>query len=191
MELTEFQKQVANRQPILAGSAAGELLHTMAQQAIRITTGLNNQYHTPEEIRAILSELTGKPIDETVTLFPPFTTDCGQNITLGRHVFINSGCRFQDQGGITIGDGTQIGHNVVLATLNHGRAPQDRANIYPAPIVIGENVWIGANATLLPGVTIGSGAIVAAGAVVTADVAPCTIVGGVPARFIKATDEES
>ena len=55
-----------------------------------------------------------------------------------------------------------------------------------APIHIGRNVWIGANATVLPGVTVGDGAVVAAGAVVTKDVAPNTIVGGVPAKLIKS-----
>lgn len=108
-----------------------------------------------------------------------------KNITVGKNVFINSGCRFQDQGGITIGDGVLIGHNVVLATLNHDVDPSKRSNMYPAPITIGCNVWIGANATVVPGVTIGDGAIIAAGAVVTKDVPANVIVGGVPAKTIK------
>ena len=78
-----------------------------------------------------------------------------------------------------------IGHNVVLATLNHEENPQKRGNLIPAPIKIGNDVWIGSNATILPGVTIGDGAIIAAGAVVTKDVAENTIVGGVPARYIR------
>lgn len=89
------------------------------------------------------------------------------------------------QGGITIGDGTQIGHNVVLATLNHNEDPARRNETIPAPIIIGKNVWIGANATVVPGVTIGDGAIVAAGAVVTKDVPSDTIVGGVPAKVLR------
>lgn len=96
-------------------------------------------------------------------MFPPFYTDCGKNIAVGKNVFINSGCRFQDQGGISIGDGTLIGHNVVLATLNHGIAPGERHDLFPASIHIGKNVWIGANATVLPGVTIGDNAVIAAG----------------------------
>ena len=100
-------------------------------------------------------------------------------------MFLNTSCHFQDQGGITIGDGTLIGHNVVLATLNHELDPERRQNTIPSPIVIGRNVWIGANATITPGVTIGDGAIVAAGAVVTKDVPTMTIVGGVPAKIIK------
>ena len=118
-------------------------------------------------------------------LFPPYYTDYRQNITIGKHVFLNTSCHFQDQGGITIGDGTQIGHNVVLATLNHDEDPARRSETIPGPIAIGKNVWIGANATITPGVTIGDGAIIAAGAVVTKDVPPNTIVGGVPARVIR------
>ena len=100
------------------------------------------------------------------------------------------GCKFQDQGGIFIGDGALIGHNVVLATLNHARPPMDRSSMIPAPIHIGKHVWIGANATVLPGVTIGDGAIVAAGAVVAKDVPENTIVGGVPAKIIRHLGEE-
>ena len=114
--------------------------------------------------------------------------DCksiGKNLHIGRNVFINSGCRFQDQGGITIGDGTLIGHNVVMATLNHSENPEERANLHPAPIHIGRNVWIGASATILPGVTIGDGAIVGAGAVVTRDVPENTIVVGIPAKILR------
>lgn len=78
-----------------------------------------------------------------------------------------------------------IGHNVVFATLNHGLSPEKRKTTYPAPIVLGKNVWIGSNATILQGVTIGDNAVVAAGAVVTKDVAANTVVGGVPAKIMK------
>jgi acetyltransferase-like isoleucine patch superfamily enzyme len=100
-------------------------------------------------------------------------------------VFINSCCCFQDQGGITIGDGALIGHHVVLATLNHDFPPEIRGDMRPAPIVMGKNVWLGARVTVLPGVTIGDNAIVAAGAVVTRDVPPGAVAAGVPARIIK------
>ena len=87
-----------------------------------------------------------------------------------------------------IGDGCQIGHNVVFATLNHGLAPKERKSTYPAPIVLGRNVWVGSNATILQGVTIGDNAVVAAGAVVAKDVEANTIVGGVPARLLRRID---
>ena len=161
------------------------------QEAVRIGMELNNQYHTPEELREIMGRLTGKKIDDTFRLFPPFYTDFGKNITIGQDVFINSGCHFQDQGGIEIGDGTMIGHNVVLATINHDLNPKENRKNHYASIKIGNHVWIGSNATILPGVTIGDWAVVAAGAVVTQNVPTMTVVGGVPAKVLKAVKELS
>lgn len=158
------------------------------QEAIQIGMEINNQYHTPEELRELMGRLTGKKIDDTFRLFPPFYTDFGKNTVFGRDVFINSGCHFQDQGGITIGDGTLIGHNVVLATINHDLDPKNNRKNHYAPIIIGNHVWIGANATVLAGVTIGDWAVVGAGAVVTRDVPPRCIVVGVPARVIKTIE---
>ena len=97
------------------------------------------------------------------------------------------GCRFQDTGGITIGDGTLIGHGSTLTTLNHGVDPDRRADMTPAPVVLGRKVWLGAGVTVVPGVTIGDGAIVGAGAVVTKDVPANAVVAGVPARVIRTT----
>ncbi|WP_306569370.1 DapH/DapD/GlmU-related protein [Faecalispora jeddahensis] len=188
MKLNDFLDHLNRGLPVIGGSEAHLFMHEMSQEALRITAELNSVYHTPEEICSLMSRLTGKPIDESFAMFPPFYTDCGKNITLGKNVFINAGCKFQDQGGITIGDGALIGHNVVMATLSHDPVPEKRGTMHPAPIVIEKNVWIGSSATILPGVTIGEGAIVAAGAVVKRDVAANTIVGGVPAKFIKKID---
>lgn len=161
------------------------------QEAVRIGMELNMQYHTPEEIREIMGKLIGKKVDDSFRMFPPFYTDFGKNITIGKDVFINSGCHFQDQGGIQIGDGALIGHNVVLATVNHDLNPKENRKNYYAPITIGAHVWIGSNATILPGVTLGDYAVVAAGAVVTQDVPPRTVVGGVPAKVLKVIPEET
>lgn len=185
MNLNAYLAHVNQGLAIPGGSEIHRFTTELSNEAMKITAVLNGTYHEPEEVRRIFAELIGKPVEETFGLFPPFYTDCGKNITIGKNVFINSGCRFQDQGGITLGDGALIGHNVVLATLNHGLAPEKRQTLYPSPILIGNNVWIGANATVVPGVTIGDGAIVAAGAVVTRDVPANTMVGGVPARVIK------
>lgn len=168
-----------------------EAMRAASQRALRLTAELNGGYHPPEEVRRRFFELTGQPEEEGFCLFPPFYTDYGQNITVGKQVFLNSGCRFQDQGGIILGDGALIGHNVVLATLNHDEDPAKRHILHAAPIILGKHVWIGANATVLPGVTIGDGAIVAAGAVVTKDVAPNTVVGGVPARVLRTIERKA
>lgn len=170
---------------IVANSPVHEVMHRLSQEAIRITLEINNSYHTQDEIIALMSELTGRKVDVSFRLFPPFYTDCGKNIRIGKRVFFNSGCKFQDQGGIIIGDDVLVGHNCVIATLNHAEDPDHRADMIPKPVRIGDKVWIGANVTILPGVTVGEGAILAAGAVVTKDVPPRTTVAGIPARVIK------
>ena len=188
MELSEFLDAMRTRAEVIANSETHLKMHELSQQALRITAEINGSYHTPEELRALMRELTNGGNGDDFGLFPPFYTDCGKNIRLGKGVFINAGCQFQDQGGITIGDDTLIGPKTVIATLNHDMQPDKRANMHPTPVQIGSRVWIGASCTILPGVTIGDGAVVAAGAVVTKDVASNTVVGGVPARFIKRID---
>lgn len=182
--LEEFLRIVRKRE-LLNTEEVMQFMNEQSDEARRITFELNGKYHTQEEVRALLSRLFGRKVDDSVRLFPPFYTDFGKNIHVGRNVFINAGCHFQDHGGVTLGEGCQIGHNVVFATLNHGLDPAVRRVTYPAPIVLGRNVWVGSNATILQGVTIGDNAVVAAGAVVTKDVEPDTVVGGVPAKFIK------
>lgn len=166
-------------------------MDAMSHEARKVTFKLNSQYHTDEEIRALLSELTGREIPESVKVFPPLYSDFGKNLVIGRGVFINACCQFQDHAGVVLGDCSQIGHAVVFATLNHYLDPEERKFTHGAPIVVGRNVWIGSNATILQGVTIGDNAVVAAGAVVTHDVPENTIVGGVPAKVIKKIETES
>lgn len=185
--LQEFLAHVASGATITAGSPEHDFMHRRAQEALQIVAELNGGYRSPDEVRALLGELTGRPVDPSVTVFPPFGSEFGLGLTLGKDVFINMGCRFQDTGGITIGDGSLIGHGSTLTTLNHGVDPERRGDMEPAPIVIGRKVWLGASVTVVPGVTIGDGAIVGAGAVVTKDVPANTIVAGVPARIIRST----
>ena len=170
---------------ITAGSPLHAVMHETSQRALRIAAELNGRYQEPGRVRQLLTELTGRPTPESVTVFPPFQADFGQNIVLGERVFINSGCRFQDQGGIRIGDDALIGHNVVIATLNHDLDPAHRGDLLPAPVALGRNVWIGANATMLPGVQIGDNAVVGAASVVTRDVPANMVVVGVPARAVR------
>ncbi|AZJ21123.1 MULTISPECIES: sugar O-acetyltransferase [Bacillus] len=162
-----------------------DLLVQCSYEAQKITMKLNTSYHSKEEIVAIFSELTGNNIDPSFMCFPPFHTDFGKNITIGKNVFFNTGCSFQDRGGIHIGDNCMIGMNVTIATLNHGLTLETRNTTYASPVTIGENVWIGSSATILPGVSIGNNSIVAAGSVVTKDVPANTVVAGVPAKGVK------
>ncbi len=185
MNLEMFLKHVNQGLPVKGGSEMHKFMIELSDEARKVTSELNNKYHTAEEIRLLFSELIGQKVDESFALFPPFYTDCGKNIHVGKKVFINAGCCFQDQGGITIGDGSLIGHNVVLATINHGFKPENRNDNIFLPVVIGKNVWIGSNATVLPGVTIGDNAIIGAGAVVSKDVPENMVAVGVPAKVIR------
>lgn len=158
---------------------------SLCQDSIRKTMSLNCEYHPPEDIPAIMADITGREVDPSFRLFPPFYTDFGKNIHIGLDVFVNSGCHLQDQGGIWLGDGALVGHSVVMATVNHSLDPKEKRKLTYAPIRLEGNVWIGSHATILPGVTIGEWSVVAAGAVVAQDVPPYTVVAGVPARPIR------
>lgn len=185
MTTKEFIEIMDSGDLIAAGAPVHVKMHELSQEAIRITLQINNSYHNHEEILALMEELTGRKLHESFTLFPPFNTDCGKNLHFGKRVFVNSGCKFQDQGGIYIGDDVLIGHNCVIATLNHAVEPDRRADMIPKPVRIGNKVWVGSNVTILPGITIGEGAIIAAGAVVSKDVPPRAVAAGVPARILK------
>ena len=89
---------------ISAGLENPEAMRAASQRALKITMQLNNQYHEPAMVRKLFFELICQPEDDTFSLFPPFYTDYGKNIRVGKNVFINTGCRFQDQGGIVIGE---------------------------------------------------------------------------------------
>lgn len=184
MDLKLFNQIVA-KGGLLVNPDVRLFMHEMSEDARRVTFKLNRTYNSPSQVRLLLSRLIGAPVDESVRVFPPLYSDFGKNIHLGRGVFINAGCHFQDHGGVTLGDDCQIGHNIVFATLNHGLSPDSRTVVHAAPIILGRGVWVGSNSTILPGVTIGDYAVVAAGAVVTKSVAPRTLVGGVPARVIR------
>ena len=188
--IQEFYQYMKEQRVVEANSLMGSFFGELSQDALKITTELNNKYHTPEEIIRIFSKLTGKEIDKSFRLFPPFYTDCGKNINIGKNVFINSCCKFQDQGGIFIGDDCLIGHNVIITTLNHEALPSKRQSLLPRPVKIGNNVWIGANVTIIPGVTIGDNSIIGAGSIVVKDIPQNTIAVGNPCKVIKYINEE-
>ncbi|MFJ1776974.1 DapH/DapD/GlmU-related protein [Streptomyces anulatus] len=139
--------------------------------------------------KELLSVVFGGPLPESVTIYPPFFTEHGLDTTFGENVFVNQGCTFMDKGGIRIGNGVMIAPKVSLITGGHPLPlAERRAYLSFAPIVIEDDVWIGAAAVITQGVTVGAGAVVAAGAVVTRDVPAGTVVAGVPARVIKKID---
>lgn len=148
------------------------------QVVMELTTRLNQLlFGDLSQRTALLSQIFGRPFPETATIYPPFYCDHGLGITLGEGVFVNQGCWFLDLGGITIGDRTMIGPGVTLSTAGHPVPLEERySGITHEPIVIEEDVWIGAAATVTQGVTIGRGSVIGAGTVVAKDVPPMTVV---------------
>ena len=162
------------------------------KRATAITATLNRlTFNDADEVRALFSELTGRKVDDSFLLIPPFYTAGGDEIRVGRNVFVNQNCTFYDLGGLDIADDVMIGPNVSIITTGHPLEPsQRRAATIGKPIVIERNVWIAAGAIIIGGVTVGENAVVAAGSVVTRDVPPNTMVGGNPARVIRSIGGE-
>jgi acetyltransferase-like isoleucine patch superfamily enzyme len=178
-----FERMLSG-EPILLDDVQYSKIQTVVTRTIKLNARLNTSEDI-ERTRKYLSDIISTEIDTSTIIFVPFYTNFGRFITIGKNVFINHACTFLDMGGIAIEDDVLIGPKVNLITENHSLNPNDRKSLICKPIVVKRNAWIGAAATILPGVTIGENSIVAAGAVVTTDVVPNTIVGGVPAKFIK------
>lgn len=184
-----FERDVSG-QPISILDKDFHKIQAVIDKAQKILAELNLSYHTKSEVREIFSRLTDKEIDDSFELLPPFYTDFGRNITVGKNVFINQNCTFMDRGGIVIDDKVLIAPRVNLITINHMIEPSRRRDVYSKPIHICKNVWIGTGATVTQGVTIGENSIIAAGAVVTKDTPPNVIAAGIPAKVIREIDKE-
>jgi len=155
----------------------------------------NNSHPSELEKRyEILKELLGQCWEETL-IEPPFHCDDGKNVSVGRYFYANYNLTILDHMKITIGNNVMIGPNCVISSASHSpdyriRNKDNDMDITGAPVVIEDNVWIGANVAVMPGVTIGKHSVVAAGSVVTKDVPPDVIVAGVPAKIIRKLDFE-
>lgn len=119
-----------------------------------------------------------------------------QNIELHDYVHLQPNCRLYGIGGIIIGKGTILSHEVQILSSNHNYdsldlrfLPYDQ-RVIREKVIIGDYVWIGTRALILPGVTIGNGAVIGAGSVVTKEVPECAVVGGNPARILKYRNVE-
>ena len=179
-----FQRELAG-EPISLNDPEYPKILALITEAQRTIAEMNTGYHDPAAVRDLFGRLTGTEVDESFWLLPPFYSDFGKNIRVGKNVFINHACEFMDRGGISIGDDVLIGPKVNLITLNHPLDPATRRSTSCAPILIRKGAWLGAGVSVMPGVTIGENAVVAANAVVTSDVPDNVVVGGIPARVIR------
>lgn len=186
--LTEQRIDIFERlkagEPIRLNDSEYGKIQEVVDRTLKLSSKLNSSGNV-DEIRDYVSAITGRKVEESTTIFAPLYVNFGRFIQLGKNVFINHACSFLDMGGITIEDDVLIGPRVNLVTENHPLDPSDRRALITKPIVIKRKAWIGAGVTILPGVTIGENAVIAAGAVVSKDVPANTVVGGVPAKFIK------
>ena len=177
-------KRLQDGEPVSMSDPEYCKIAELVNKTVPLLVELNNAGNI-DKIRKCLGEIIGVEVDASTTLFAPFHTNVGRFITIGKNVFINHACSFLDLGSITIEDDVKIGPRVNLTSENHPLDPLNRKTLVCRPILVKRNAWIGAGATILPGVTIGENAVVAAGAVVNKDVAPNTVVAGVPARMIR------
>ena len=143
LELNELLNIFNAGSTLVMDEEALEACNYYSQEAQKITAELNYKYNDFDKRRELFSQLINQELDDEFRVFTPFFTDFGKNIHLGKNVFINAGCKFQDQGGIVIGDGVLIGHGVVLATLNHDLDPAKRQQLHPGPSLGGSGAWGG------------------------------------------------
>lgn len=147
---------------------------------------LNNlPLEAQEEQCRLIKELFGS-VGVNPCISQGFRCDFGINIHVGDNFYAGYNCTMLDYAEIRIGNNCLIGPNVGIYTTGHNLVPEDRYKTgWAEPITIGNDVWIGGHACIMPGVTIGDGAVIAAGCVVTQNVAPRTVVGGIPGKIIK------
>ncbi|MBA0883138.1 sugar O-acetyltransferase [Flavobacterium undicola] len=184
---TDILERLKSGEPIRLNDPEYYKINEIVSRTIKLSQQLNVSDNI-DAVRELLSEIIGTKIEESTTVFPPFYTNFGKFIAIGKNVFINHACSFLDMGGITIEDEVLIGPKANLITENHPIDPNDRRALITKPILIKRRAWIGAGATILPGVTVGENSIIAAGAVVSKDVPDNVIMGGIPAKIIKSID---
>lgn len=184
MNTTDIFERLKKGETILPSDPQAYRMREASYNTKKLLVQMNNATD-PEEIRSLLSQITGSEIDESVAVFTPMYINYGKHTKIGKNVFINFDCTFLDLGGITIEDGVLIAPKVSLLSEGHPISPEHRHSLTVGHIHIKKNAWIGANVTILQGVTIGENSVVAAGSVVSKDVPDNVIVGGIPAKISK------
>lgn len=169
--------------------------NTLKEERIRAKDLCFDLNHTkPSDIEQrlkILNSLFNNAYSN-IEILSPFMVDYGYNITLGDNVFINHDCYLMDCASISIGDNNFIGPKCGLYTANHPlyATTRNKGLEQALPIIIGNNVWLGANVIILPGVTIGDGVVVGAGSIVTQSISDNQLVIGAPAKVVKSINDD-
>ena len=191
----EKSKRVNQKERMLAGLPYKAWLDGLSEERLACAKKLYEYNHLPPERwgerTALIKAILGKT-GEYVHINEPVHCDYGYNIQVGENLFANYGFTVLDVGRVIIGDNAQIAPNVGIYTAGHPVHPDSRNSGYEygIEVVIGDNVWIGADVTILPGVHIGDCAVIGGGSVVTKDIPAWTIAAGNPCRVIRAITEE-
>ena len=191
--MTEREKMLAGQ---LYDCGDAELL-AQWHKAKKLTRDYNRLDSDNEvEKQRILTELLGGR-GKNLWITAPFYADYGNNIYFGNNCEVNMNCTFLDDNRIVIGDNALIAPNVQIYTAFHPTNAVERFGVprpdgsfafcktQTAPVIIGNNVWIGGGAILLPGVTIGDNVVIGAGSVVTKDIPSDSVACGNPCRVIR------
>lgn len=140
-------------------------------------------------IRYVLFKNLSKSCGDNVSIYEGVYLKGLSNIIIGSNVSIHSMCYIDGTGGLTIGDEVSIAHASTIMTTSHtyndATIPIKYNNATETPVILDNDIWVGAGCRILGGVTIGKRSIIAAGAVINKTVEPNSIVGGVPGKKIK------
>ncbi len=191
--MTEREKMLAGQ---LYDCGDAELLEQWHKAKDLVRDYNQTDSKAAEAKKRILQELLGGS-GENLWITAPFYVDYGNNIYFGNNCEINMNCTFLDDNKIVIGNNALIAPNVQIYTAFHPTNAADRfaepkedgsfefCKTQTAPVVIGENVWIGGGAIIMPGVTIGDNVVIGAGSVVTRDIPSNVIAYGSPCRVMR------
>lgn len=194
MHLDEHLDDHAMRDLMLAGElhlANGELLTEEVRRAQVLVEEYNRSSVLDADKRRRLCEELFAEFGEGAYLRPPFYCNYGYQTRIGARSFANFGVILLDVGTITIGEDVLLGSYSQLLAAGHTLEPQPRRDKwgYGKPIVIEDNVWLGAGAIVGPGVTIGENTVVGAGSVVMKSLPANVVAAGTPARVIRSLED--
>jgi len=187
--LTEKEKMLAG---MLYNSMADESLVNERQNAKRLCREYNTADPLDEQKRhEIMLSILGST-KENFRIEQPFLCDYGYNIEIGENFYANYNLTVLDCAKVTIGDNVFIAPNVGIYTAGHPLTAQQRNSglEYAYPIIIGNNVWIGAGVHICPGVAIGDNVVIGAGSVVVKDIPENALACGVPCKVIRYITED-